>query len=143
MEPKGEAGGVRVLDTYAHHPIELAADLAAARQVAGDGRVIAVFQPHLYSRTRIFAAEFGAALGLADVAVVLDVYAAREDPEPGVTGELVASAVPGGVRYLPDVADVPATIADIAASGDVVLTMGAGDVTRLGPLILAEIAARG
>lgn len=143
MEPKGEAGGVRVLDTYAHHPIELAADLAAARQVAGDGRVIAVFQPHLYSRTRIFAAEFGAALGLADVAVVLDVYAAREDPEPGVTGELVASAVPGDVRYLPDVADVPATIADIAAPGDVVLTMGAGDVTRLGPLIIAEIAARG
>jgi UDP-N-acetylmuramate--alanine ligase len=142
MEPKGEAGGVRVLDTYAHHPIELAADLAAARQVAADGRVIAVFQPHLYSRTRIFAAEFGAALGLADVAVVLDVYAAREDPEPGVTGELVVSAVPGGARYLPHAADVPATIADIAAAGDVVLTMGAGDVTRLGPLILAEIAAR-
>jgi UDP-N-acetylmuramate--alanine ligase len=143
MEPKGEAGGVRVLDTYAHHPIELAADLAAARQVAGDGRVIAVFQPHLYSRTRIFAAEFGAALGLADVAVVLDVYAAREDPAPGVTGELVASAVPAGARYLPDVADVPAIVAGIAAPGDVVLTMGAGDVTRLGPLILAEIAARG
>jgi UDP-N-acetylmuramate--alanine ligase len=143
MEPKGEAGGVRVLDTYAHHPIELAADLAAARQVAAGGRVIAVFQPHLYSRTRIFAAEFGAALGRADVAVVLDVYAAREDPEPGVTGELVVSAVPGGARYVPHAADVPGAVADIAAPGDVVLTMGAGDVTRLGPLILAEIAARG
>jgi UDP-N-acetylmuramate--alanine ligase len=143
MEPKGEAGGVRVLDTYAHHPIELAADLGAARQVAAGGRVIAVFQPHLYSRTRIFGAEFGAALGLADVAVVLDVYAAREDPEPGVTGELVASAVPGGARYVPHAADVPAAVAGIAAPGDVVLTMGAGDVTRLGPLILAEIAARG
>ena len=90
MEPKGEADGVRVLDSYAHHPTELAADLAAARDVAAGGRVIAVFQPHLFSRTRIFAAEFGAALGLADEAVVLDVYPAREDPEPGVTGELVA-----------------------------------------------------
>ena len=101
MEPKGEAGGVRVLDTYAHHPTELAADLRAARAIAGAGRVIAVFQPHLFSRTRIFAAEFGAALGLADEAVVLDVYAAREDPEPGVTGKLVADAVPGGAaRYV-------------------------------------------
>ena len=97
LEPKGEAGGVRVLDTYAHHPIELAADLRAARDItAAGGRVIAVFQPHLFSRTRIFAAEFGVALGLADEAVVLDVYAAREDPEPGVTGRLVADAVPGG-----------------------------------------------
>jgi UDP-N-acetylmuramate--alanine ligase len=103
--------------------------------------VIAVFQPHLYSRTRIFAAEFGAALGLADVAVVLDVYAAREDPEPGVTGRLVADAVPGGARYVPLAADIPRAIAAIAEPGDLVLTMGAGDVTRLGPLILAEIAA--
>ena len=85
MEPKGEAGGVRVLDTYAHHPTELAADLRAARAIVEGGRVVAVFQPHLYSRTRIFATEFGAALGLADEVVVLDVYAAREDPEPGVT----------------------------------------------------------
>src|SRR5258708_38834041 len=141
MELKGEVEGVRVLDSYAHHPTEPAADLTAARDIATGGRVIAVFQPHLYSRTRIFAAEFGAALGLADVAVVLDVYAAREDPEPGVTGELVVSAVPGGARYVPHAADVPATIADLAAPGDVVLPMGAGDVTRLGPLILAQVAA--
>jgi UDP-N-acetylmuramate--alanine ligase len=147
LEPKGEAGGIRVLDTYAHHPVELAADLAAAREIAaggagvGGGRVIAVFQPHLYSRTRIFAVEFGAALGLADVAVVLDVYAAREDPEPGVTGRLVADAVPGGARYVPLAADVPRAVAAIAEPGDLVLTMGAGDVTQLGPLILAELAA--
>jgi UDP-N-acetylmuramate--alanine ligase len=145
MEPKGEAAGVRVLDTYAHHPTELTADLRAARDLAGGseaGRVIAVFQPHLYSRTRIFAAEFGAALGLADVAVVLDVYAAREDPEPGVTGELVADAVPGGkARYVPSSADAPAVTAALARPGDVVLTMGAGDVTRLGPLILEELAS--
>ena len=135
MEPKGEAGGVRVLDTYAHHPTELAADLRAARAIAGAGRVIAVFQPHLFSRTRIFATEFGAALGLADEAVVLDVYAAREDPEPGVTGKLVADAVPGGAaRYVESLDDVPRVVASIAAPGDLVLTMGAGDVTRLGPL---------
>jgi UDP-N-acetylmuramate--alanine ligase len=154
LEPKGEAGGVRVLDTYAHHPIELDADLRAARAIADGGRVIAVFQPHLYSRTRIFAAEFGAALGLADEAVVLDVYAAREDPEPGVSGRLVADAVPGGtgsgstgsgttVHYVPDFADVPKIVAALAAPGDLVLTMGAGDITRMGPLVLAQLAASG
>jgi UDP-N-acetylmuramate--alanine ligase len=145
LEPKGEARGVRVLDTYAHHPTELAADLRAARDITtGGGRVIAVFQPHLFSRTRIFAAEFGAALGLADEAVVLDVYAAREDPEPGVTGRLVADAVPGGAaRYVPDFADVPAVVASLAQPGDLVLTMGAGDITKMGPLVLDEIAASG
>ena len=142
LEAKGEAGGVRVLDTYAHHPTELAADLRAAREItAGSGRVIAVFQPHLYSRTRIFAADFGAALGLADEAVVLDVYAAREDPEPGVTGRLVADAVPGGpAHYVPGFADVPKVVAALAAPGDLVLTMGAGDITKMGPLVLAAIA---
>ena len=99
MEPKGEADGVRVLDSYAHHPTEVAADLAAARDLADGGRVLAVFQPHLFSRTRIFATELGAALGRADEAVVLDIYAAREDPEPGVTGQLVADAVPDGRGY--------------------------------------------
>ncbi|MGC1566804.1 MAG: cyanophycin synthetase, partial [Trebonia sp.] len=133
---------VRVLDSYAHHPTELTADLRAARAIAGAGRVIAVFQPHLYSRTRIFAAEFGAALALADEAVVLDVYAAREDPEPGVTGKLVADAVPGGTAlYVAAASDAPKVVASLAAPGDVVLTMGAGDVTRLGPVILAEIGA--
>jgi UDP-N-acetylmuramate--alanine ligase len=142
LEPKGEAGGVRVLDSYAHHPTELTADLRAARDVAGAGRVIAVFQPHLYSRTRIFAAEFGAALGLADLVFVLDVYAAREDPEPGVTGRLVADAVRGArTRYLPDAAEVPAAVAGLARPGDVVLTMGAGDVTKLGSLLVAGLSA--
>jgi UDP-N-acetylmuramate--alanine ligase len=132
-----------VLDTYAHHPTELAADLRAARGIAaGGGRVVAVFQPHLFSRTRIFAAEFGAALGLADEAVVLDVYAAREDPEPGVTGRLVADAVPGGAaRYVAELADVPKVVASLVEPGDLVLTMGAGDITRIGPLVLDEITA--
>jgi UDP-N-acetylmuramate--alanine ligase len=148
MELKGEARGVRVLDSYAHHPTELAADLRAARDIVdgpsdgpsdgtGKGRVIAIFQPHLFSRTRIFAAEFGAALGLADEAIVLDVYAAREDPEPGVTGQLIADAVPGGhARFVPDPARVAVMIEAIAEPGDLVLTMGAGDITALGPRLI-------
>jgi UDP-N-acetylmuramate--alanine ligase len=144
MELKGEADGVRVFDSYAHHPTELAADLRAACDIVnGSGRVIAVFQPHLYSRTRIFAGEFGAALGLADEAVVLDVYAAREDPEPGVTGRLVADAVPGGrAVFLPDRAQAAPEIARLAAPGDVVLTMGAGDVTALGPELVEALGRR-
>ena len=152
MELKGEAGGVRVLDSYAHHPTELAADLRAARDIitAGSGgtstagaRVIAVFQPHLYSRTRIFAAEFGAALDLADKIVVLDVYAARENPEPGVTGALIADAVPGGrAQFVPDRAQVAPLVSRIARPGDLVLTMGAGDVTALGPQLVEALGRR-
>ncbi|MFI6388306.1 UDP-N-acetylmuramate--L-alanine ligase [Nonomuraea sp. NPDC050547] len=149
FEAKGEAGGVAVFDSYAHHPTELAADLRAARDVvasySGDGRVIAVFQPHLYSRTRFFADEFGAALGLADRAIVLDVYGAREDPEPGVSGAMVAERVDlpeSHVDYAPDKAAVPALVADKARQGDIVLTMGAGDVTELGPQIVAELSTR-
>ena len=143
MEPKGEADGVRVLDCYAHHPTEIAADLTAAREVADGGQVIAVFQPHLYSRTRFFAAEFGAALGLADEALVLDVYAAREAPEPGVTGMMIVAAVPGGrARFVPDAAAVPDVIIGLAKPGDLVLTMGAGDVTLLGPKIVAALRER-
>ncbi|MEU8803503.1 UDP-N-acetylmuramate--L-alanine ligase [Spirillospora sp. NPDC048819] len=145
LERKGEAGGVEVFDSYAHHPTELTADLDATRDYLGEkqgGRIIAVFQPHLYSRTRFFAAEFGAALGLADVAVVLDVYGAREDPEPGVTGALVADAVPAGTEavYAPVRDEVPEIAAALARPGDVVITLGAGDVTQLGPLILERLA---
>jgi UDP-N-acetylmuramate--alanine ligase len=143
LETKGEAAGVTVVDTYAHHPTELAADLRATRDHLRRGRVVAVFQPHLYSRTRLFAAEFGAALGLADQVVVLDVFAAREDPVPGVTGELVAQAVPHDrVIYEPERAAVPGRVAALAAPGDVIITMGAGDVTALGPRILELLAAR-
>ncbi|MEU9832923.1 UDP-N-acetylmuramate--L-alanine ligase [Streptosporangium sp. NPDC048047] len=149
FEAKGEAGGVAVFDSYAHHPTELAADLRAARDVvasfSGSGRVIAVFQPHLYSRTRFFADDFGAALALADEVVVLDVYGAREDPEPGVSGALVAGKVPlpgERVSYAPQRESVPALVAERARAGDIVLTMGAGDVTELGPRIVAELSAR-
>ncbi|ACY98467.1 UDP-N-acetylmuramate--L-alanine ligase [Thermomonospora curvata] len=149
LERKGEAGGVQVFDSYAHHPTELTADLQATReyldQLAAEGRtgrIVAVFQPHLYSRTRFFATEFGRALGLADVAVVLDVYGAREDPEPGVSGRLIADAVPEGTRveYVPVREQVPQVVAELARPGDLVLTLGAGDVTALGPLILERLA---
>ncbi len=143
MELKGEADGVRVLDSYAHHPTELAADLRAARDIVAGGRVIAIFQPHLYSRTRIFASQFGTALGLADEVIVLEVYAAREDPEPGVTGLLVADAVPGGrARFLPHREQVAPVIAGLAEPGDLVLTMGAGDVTLLGPQLVETLRRR-
>jgi UDP-N-acetylmuramate--alanine ligase len=145
LEPKGETGGVKVFDSYAHHPTELAADLRATRDYVGElggGRIVAVFQPHLFSRTKFFAAEFGAALGLADEVVVLDVFPAREDPIPGVTGELVAKAVPHGrVTYEADGNAVAGRVAAIAAPGDVIITMGAGDVTRLGPVILGLLGA--
>jgi UDP-N-acetylmuramate--alanine ligase len=142
FELKGTVGGVRVFDSYAHHPTELAADLAAAREVAGDGRVVVVFQPHLFSRTRFFAADFGTALGLADEVVVMDVYAAREDPEPGVTGALVAAAVPlpaAQVVFEPSWSSVAGHLAERARPGDVVLTCGAGDVTMIGPEVLARL----
>jgi UDP-N-acetylmuramate--alanine ligase len=145
FELKGAAGGVRVYDDYAHHPTEIAAQLRAARTVAGAGRLVVGFQPHLYSRTAAFAAEFGAALGLADEVVVLDVFGAREDPVPGVTGGLVAGAVPlpaPQVRFEPDRAAVPAALAARARPGDLVITMGAGDVTLLGPDVLALLAER-
>jgi UDP-N-acetylmuramate--alanine ligase len=145
FEFKGRAGGVRVYDDYAHHPTEVAAQLRAARPAAHGGKLVVIFQPHLYSRTRLFAAEFGAALGLADFVVVLDVYGAREQPEPGVNGQIVANAVPlpaSQVRYEPSFEKVPALVADVAVEGDLVLTMGAGDVTMLGPELIAELDGR-
>jgi UDP-N-acetylmuramate--alanine ligase len=146
FEARGTAAGIRVFDDYAHHPTEVAAVLRAARGVVGRaGRVLAVFQPHLYSRTRIFASDFGAALALADEVVVMDVYAAREDPEPGVSGALVASAVPlppERVAFVPSWTAVAGDVADRVQPGDLVLTIGAGDVTMVGPEILGALSAR-
>ena len=145
MERKGEAGGVRVYDSYAHHPAEIAGDLEAARALAGDGRVVVAFQPHLVSRTRIFGEAMGGALGAADEVVVLDVYVAREDPDPAVTGRLVADAVPlpsDRVHFVPDLAEVAAELARHARPGDLVLTLGAGSVTDVGPQVLALLDDR-
>ncbi len=145
MERKGEAGGVRVYDSYAHHPAEIAGDLQAARAVAGEGRVVVVFQPHLVSRTRLLGRDMGVALGAADEVVVLDVYLAREAADPDVTGALVADAVPlpsEHVAYVDDLTAAPAAVAARARTGDLVLTLGAGTVTELGPRILDVLAAR-
>lgn len=143
FEFKGRSGDVRVYDDYAHHPTEVAAQLRAVRHTAGRGRVVVVFQPHLYSRTKTFAAEFAEALGLADEVVVLDVYGAREEPEPGVTGELIAQRIKGaGVHYEPAFDRAVTLAADLAKPGDLLLTMGAGDVTQLGPEIVAELDRR-
>lgn len=141
FERKGAVGGVVVYDDYAHHPTEVAAQLAAAREVVGDGRLVVVFQPHLYSRTAMFAAEFGAALAAADLVVVLDVYGAREDPAPGVTGELIAAAVPdrAAVLYHPSRPTAAAFVAGVVRPGDLVITMGAGDVTAIGPELLTRL----
>ena len=138
FETRGTAGGVRVVDDYAHHPTEVDALLRAARSVVGDGRVVVLFQPHLYSRTRTFATEFGAAFDLADVVVVTDVYAAREDPDPSVTGALIVDRVPtpGKARFVPDRIDAARAVAAAARPGDLVLTVGAGDVTALGAVVL-------
>ncbi|WP_243060274.1 UDP-N-acetylmuramate--L-alanine ligase [Nocardioides sp. SR21] len=139
MERKGEAGGVRVYDSYAHHPTEIAGDLQAARAIAGSGRVIVAFQPHLVSRTRIFGAQMGEALGAADEVVLLDVYLAREDADPEITGGYVAAAVPlpaERVAFVPSFDDVAGELAARARPGDLVLTLGAGTVTEIGPRVL-------
>ncbi|MEV7022073.1 UDP-N-acetylmuramate--L-alanine ligase [Kitasatospora sp. NPDC093558] len=142
LQLKGEAGGVQVIDSYAHHPTEMAADLEAIREAA-EGRVLVVFQPHLFSRTQQLAEEMGQALALADASVVLDIYPAREDPIPGVTSELIIDAARrAGADVTPehDFAAAPAVLAGLARPGDLLLTMGAGDVTNLGPEILKHLA---
>ncbi|MFJ4786523.1 UDP-N-acetylmuramate--L-alanine ligase [Streptomyces sp. NPDC088794] len=143
LQLKGEAAGVQVVDSYAHHPTEMTADLEAMRAAVGEARILVVFQPHLFSRTQELGKEMGQSLSLADASVVLDIYPAREDPIPGVTSELIieaARAAGADVTPVHDKADVPEAVAGMAKPGDLVLTMGAGDVTDLGPLILDRLA---
>lgn len=145
MELIGQAHGIRIFDDYAHHPTEIVAQLRAARQVAGDGKVIACFQPHLYSRTQAFGTDFGNALGLADRVVVMDVFGAREDPIPGVSGAVVAAAVPESVQsvtFEPSWAKTAQLLADLAEPGDLLITLGAGDITMVGPEVLALLEQR-
>jgi UDP-N-acetylmuramate--alanine ligase len=142
LEPKGEAAGVAVLDSYAHHPAELAADLAAMRD---GGRLLALFQPHLYSRTLHLAHGFAEALAEADAVCVTEIYPAREEPLPGVTGRLIVEELarlrPGmPIGWAPDLEDAARLVAGWAREGDTVLTLGAGDVDRAAPLILGALA---
>jgi UDP-N-acetylmuramate--alanine ligase len=145
FEPKGEVAGVRVVDDYAHNPGKVAALVETALGLAAPGRLVVVFQPHLYSRTRDFAVELAKSLSPADVIIVMDVYAAREDPMPGVSGALITDqlvlgdARGGGskrVHYVPSWSEVAPLVAEITRPGDLVLTVGAGDVTMIGPEIL-------
>ncbi|MET7135209.1 UDP-N-acetylmuramate--L-alanine ligase [Cellulosimicrobium sp. MI9406] len=145
FEARGQAGGVRVVDDYAHHPTEVAALLAAARPVAAGGRVLVLFQPHLYSRTATFAREFADALAGADEVVVTGVYAAREEPDPAVSARTITDLVdaPGVVvAAVEDRVEAAHRVADAARPGDLVLTVGAGDVTELGAVVLERLGAR-
>ena len=147
FEFKGESGGVRVYDDYAHHPTEVRAVLTAARgAIDSEGpersRLVALFQPHMYSRTKLFAAEFGEALSLADSVIVNEVYGAREQPVPGVDAALVAGHVGVEVTTAADLDELRAKALEILRSGDTCFTIGAGDITTVGPLLLADLAER-
>lgn len=140
----GSAAGVEVVDDYAHHPTEITATLAAARQANPGRRIVAVFQPHLYTRTRDFQRGFGRALGAADRVWVTDVYPAREDPLPGVTGELVARAVPPPASrtvYHADLSTLAGAVAEDLSPGDLCIVMGAGSIEAAGPRILTLLGA--
>jgi UDP-N-acetylmuramate--alanine ligase len=146
LEFRGEAGDVRLYDDYGHHPSEVAATIAAARALAGGGRLLALFQPHLYSRTVHLAHELARALAGADLACVTDVYAAREEPLDGVTGKLVVDRLaelrPGmPIGWTPKIEDGAALLAARARPGDVVLTIGAGDVDRAVPLVAERLGS--
>jgi UDP-N-acetylmuramate--alanine ligase len=143
FELHGIEHGVSVYDDYAHHPTEVAAALAAARTVVGDGRIIAIQQPHTYSRTQHMAQEFADVLEqYADHTVMLDVYGAREDPIPGVTGETVSArfADPAHVHFVPDWQQAADYTASIAHPGDFVITLGCGNVYLIIPQVLAALA---
>ena len=145
FEPRGEAAGVRVYDDYGHHPSEIAATLAAARAAVDGGRLLVLFQPHLFSRTRHLAPELGTALAAADAVAVADVYPAREEPVAGVSGKLVVDALaaerPGmPIAWTPSLEDGARFLAQRARRGDLILTIGAGDVERAAPLILEALA---
>jgi UDP-N-acetylmuramate--alanine ligase len=145
FEARGQADGVRVFDDYAHNPSKVTAAVATGRQAAGAGRLVVVFQPHLFSRTRDFAKQFGEALGAADEVVVMDVYAAREDPVLGVSGALVAEAVPlpaERVAFVPSWGATAQVVADRLRPGDLLVTIGAGDITILPDEVLALLRAR-
>lgn len=145
FERLGEHGGVAFVDDYAHHPTELAVTLAAARQAFPGRRLVAVFQPHLYSRTAAHGAAMGQALAAADLAVVTEIYRAREEPIPGVSGLQVAEAARAAgatVVFAPLRDELAAEVAPLLRQGDVVLTLGAGDITRLGPELAAWCDSR-
>lgn len=145
FEFRGEAGGVSVFDDYAHHPTEIRATLNAAREMSEGGRVIVAFQAHHYYRTALFSVEFGEALGLADEVVVLEVFAPGEEPIPGASGQVMASNVPlsqEAVTFEPSWSKVPELLVANAKPGDMIMTLGAGDISMMGPEILDRLHSR-
>lgn len=145
FEFRGQADGVRVYDDYAHHPTEIAATLRAARDAVGDGRLVVAFQAHHYYRTALFSEEFGQALGLADDVVVLEVFAPGEEPIPGASGQVMAANVPLPAEHVvfePSWSAVPGHLAGRARAGDMVMTLGAGDISMMGPEVLALLERR-
>jgi UDP-N-acetylmuramate--alanine ligase len=145
FQTKGSAEGVTVIDDYGHHPTEIRATLAAARE-CGFERVHVVFQPHRYTRTQLLLEDFATAFAQADSVFVLDVYAASEAPIPGVTGEALARRIQESGRkeavYVASFAEAADAVSKLARSGDMVLTLGAGNVSHLGPQILERLAVR-
>ncbi len=147
FERLGDAGGITFVDDYAHHPTELVATLAAARQAFPGRRLVAVFQPHLFSRTAAHGTAMGVALAAADVAVVTEIYAAREQPMPGITGRTVAEAAEtegkGSVRVLfePDKSRLQDRLLELVRAGDIIITLGAGDITRVGRELIQWLRA--
>jgi UDP-N-acetylmuramate--alanine ligase len=137
----GTVHGIRVIDDYGHHPTEIDVTLKAARRFAGDGRLIVIFQPHRYSRTKAFSAQFAKALDVADRAIVLEVYAASEKPIAGVTSRLITGAMNQG-EYIPNFIEVTDSVIDTAQPQDVIITLGAGDVSSLAPIIFDGLSRR-
>ncbi|QOR72151.1 UDP-N-acetylmuramate--L-alanine ligase [Ruania alkalisoli] len=142
FEDRGTVAGVRVVDDYAHNPTKVAAAVRTGRGAVGAGRLLVLFQPHLFSRTQTFAAEFADALAGADEVILTAIYPAREEPRPGVTSALITDRLPGA-RYVPDHRQAAHTVADLAQEGDLVMTIGAGDVTVLGEVVLDRLRERG
>jgi len=141
FELKGTVHGIRVIDDYGHHPTEITVTLNAAKRYAGDGRVLAIFQPHRYSRTQAFMNEFSTALDIADEVILLEIYAASEKPIPGVSAEQIAKEMQRG-RFIPNFIEASDWIIDNAKPGDVILTLGAGDVNSLAPIICDGLTRR-
>ena len=145
FQRRGSVNGIDVVDDYGHHPTEIRATLAAARQ-CGYRRVHAIFQPHRYTRTKALMEEFGDAFRDADTLAILDIYAASEQPIEGVSGEALAAHIrqtaAQDARYMPSFAEAAEWVSSQAEEGDMILTLGAGSVSQLGPIILEKLQAR-
>ena len=139
FEIKGTVNGIRVIDDYGHHPTEIEVTLTAARRFAGEGRLIVVFQPHRYSRTKAFIDNFATTLDLADEVIVLEIYAASEKPIAGISSEAIVEKMTHG-SFIPNFIDAVDAVVKSAKPGDVVITLGAGDVSSLAPIIVEELA---